>query len=228
MELKEKLISSHIAFEERVNVDTDLHDIRTEALKNFEAKGFPSKRDEAWKYTSLNSLLKNDFSVFPKGDRNVNNDSLKKYFLQEIDTYKVVFVDGVFNSFLSSTTHDGVDVCLLSSAMTKAKYIPVVQEYFNTVASKEDSLTTLNTAFSVEGAYINIPKNKIVEKPIEITYFSTASAENALMVQPRNLVIVGKNSHVQIIERHQSLANNPVFTNVVTEIFAEKDSVVDY
>lgn len=228
MELKEKLISSHIAFEERVNVDTELHDIRTAALKNFEEKGFPTKKDEAWKYTSLNSLLKTDFSVFAKGNNSINNEDLKKYFLQEIDTYKVVFVDGIFNSFLSSTTHEGVDVCLMSSAMTKAKYIPVVQEYFNTAASKDDSLTSLNTAFTVEGAYINIPKNKIVEKPIEIMYFSTASAENALMVQPRNLVIVGKNSHVQIIERHQSLNNHTVFTNVVTEIFAEKDSVVDY
>jgi Fe-S cluster assembly protein SufD len=51
-------------------------------------------------------------------------------------------------------------------------------------------------------------------------YFSTGEA--ALMVQPRNLVIVGENSHVQIIERHQSL--DPVLTNSVTEIFAQKTS----
>jgi hypothetical protein len=58
-------------------------------------------------------------------------------------------------------------------------------------------------------------------------YFSTGS-EAALMVQPRNLVIVGENSHVQIIERHQSLNENPVLTNSVTEIFAQKRAIVDY
>jgi Fe-S cluster assembly protein SufD len=66
MELKEKLLSSFMAFEARVDVQTELHDLRTLAIKNFEHKGFPTKKDEAWKYTSLNAILKKDFTVFPK------------------------------------------------------------------------------------------------------------------------------------------------------------------
>ncbi|MBC8643406.1 Fe-S cluster assembly protein SufD [Flavobacterium lindanitolerans] len=227
MELKEKLISSFMAFEERVDVDSALHDVRTEAFKNFENKGFPTKKEEAWKYTSLSSILKNDFSVFPKKENAVEFSEVKKFFLHEIDTYKVVFVDGVFSSFLSSTTHDGLDVCLMSSALTKPKYKMVIDEYFNKIASKDESLTSLNTAFAYEGAYINIPRSKVVEKPIEIINFSTGT-EAALLVQPRNLIIVGENAHVQIIERHQSLNENPVLTNSVTEIFAQKRAIVDY
>ncbi|WP_026713006.1 Fe-S cluster assembly protein SufD [Flavobacterium daejeonense] len=227
MELKEKLISSFMAFEERVDVQTELHDVRTSALKNFEEKGFPTKKEEAWKYTSLNAILKNDFTVFPKKEDAIEFNQVKKYFLHEIDTYKVVFVDGIFSSNLSSTTHDGIDVCLMSAALTKPKYKMVIDAYFNKIASKDESLTTLNTAFASEGAYINIPKSKVADKPIEIMYFSTGN-EAALMVQPRNLVIVGENSHVQIIERHQSLSDNPVLTNAVTEIFAQKRAIVDY
>jgi Fe-S cluster assembly protein SufD len=227
MELKEKLLSSFMAFEERVDVTSALHDIRTEAIKNFEAKGFPSKKEEAWKYTSLNAVLKNDFSVFPKEENVINYSDVKKYFLHEIDTYKVVFIDGVFSSFLSSTTHDGLDVCLMSSALTKPKYKEVIDTYFNKIANTNDSLTSLNTAFAMEGAYINIPKNKVADKPIEIMYLSTGN-EAALMVQPRNLVVVNENAQVQIIERHQSLNGNPVLTNSVTEIFAQERSLVDY
>ena len=227
MELKEKLLSSFMAFEERVDVQTELHDVRTSALKNFENKGFPTKKDEAWKYTSLNAILKNDFSVFPKNETAIEFRDVKKYFLHEIDTYKVVFIDGVFSSNLSSTTHEGIDVCLMSSALNKPKYKMVIDTYFNKVASKDESLTSLNTAFANEGAYINIPKSKVADKPIEVMYFSTGS-EAALLVQPRNLVIVGENSHVQIIERHQSLNENPVLTNSVTEIFAQKRAIVDY
>lgn len=227
MELKEKLISSFMAFEEKVDVGTELHDLRTSALKNFEAKGFPTKKEEAWKYTSLNAVLKNDFSIFPKKENNIDIKDVKKYFLNDLDTYKVIFIDGIFSTFLSSTTHDGLDVCLMSSALTKPKYKMVIDTYFNQVASKEESLTSLNTAFAYEGAYINIPKSKVVEKPIEIIYFSTGK-EDALMVQPRNLVIVGENAHVQIVERHQSLNENPVLTNSVTEIFAQKRAIVDY
>lgn len=227
MELKEKLLSSFMAFEARVDVQTELHDLRTAAIKNFEHKGFPTKKDEAWKYTSLNAILKKDFSVFPKNEATIEFKDVKKYFLHEIDTYKVVFIDGVFASNLSSTTHDGIDVCLMSSALTKPKYKMVIDTYFNQIANKDESLTSLNTAFANEGAYIYIPKSKVADKPIEIMYFSTGS-EAALLVQPRNLVIVGENSHVQIIERHQCLNENAVLTNSVTEIFAQKRAIVDY
>ena len=227
MELKEKLLSSFMVFEEKIDVHSELHDIRTSAIKNFENKGFPTKKEESWKYTSLNAILKNDFSVFPKHEHTIEFKDVKKYFIHEIDTYKLVFIDGVFNSYLSSTTHEGIDVCLLSSALNKPKYKMVIDAYFNQIASKDESLTSLNTAFANEGAYINIPKGTVALKPIEIMYFSTGT-EASLLVQPRNLVIVGENSHVQIIERHQSLNENPVLTNSVTELFAQKRAIVDY
>jgi len=226
MELKEKLVSSFMAFENMVDVDSPVHDIRTEAIRHFESEGFPTKRQEAWKYTSLNSILKHDYSVFPKHEEALEFKDVKKYFIHDIDSYKIVFIDGKYSSHLSQTTHDGLDVCLMSAALTKPKYRIVIENYFNKIATK-DSLSALNTAFSAEGAFIHIPKNKLVDKPIQILHFSTGN-EAALMLQPRNLVIVDENSHVQIIERHQSLTENPVLTNSVTEIFGNKRAIVDY
>ena len=226
MSLKEKLVNSYLAFEDYLESDSPIHELRNKAIKTFEEKGFPTKKEEAWKYTSLKALLKEDLSIFSKKEAAVDIKDVKKYFLHEIDTYKIVFVDGVYSSFLSSTTHDGMDICLLSSALSKPKYQPVVETYFNKIA-KEDSLTSLNTAFAREGAYIYIPRNKEVHKPIEVLNFYTG-AEVSLMLQPRNLIVVGENAHVQIIERHQSLSNNAVLTNTVTEIFAEKRAMVDY
>lgn len=226
MSLKEKLVSSFLAFENQVDLESKIHDVRSEAIKTFEAKGFPTKKDEAWKYTSLNSVLKHDYSLFPKQDNALEYSDIKKYFLDDIDTYKIVFIDGKYSSNLSQTTHDGIDVCLMSSALHKPKYQLIIENYFNKVAGKE-GLTSLNTAFSKEGAYIHIPKNKVVAKPIQIVHFSTGN-EAALMLQPRNLIVVEENSHVQIIERHQSLTDNPVLTNSVTEIVANKRAIVDY
>lgn len=226
MSFKDKLLSSYIALEDYLEFDSPLHDLRNNAIKIFEEKGFPTKKEEAWKYTSLNSLLKTDYSIYSNKERNVELHDVRKYFLHEIDTYKLVFVDGVYNSFLSETTHDSLDVCLMSAALNKSKYKPVIEAYFNK-AAKSDSLTALNTAFTKEGAYINIPAHKEVEKPIEIINFSTGN-EAAMFLQPRNLIVVGENAHVQIIERHQSLSRNEVLTNSVTEIFAEKRAYVDY
>lgn len=226
MELKEKLLSSYVAFENGVNINSDVHGIRTKALKEFETLGFPTKKLEAWKYTSLNSVLKEDYSVFPQKENTIEFKDVKKYFIHDIDSYKIIFIDGKYSSFLSETTHDGIDVCLLSSAFTNAKHKPIIENYFNKTA-KQDNMTALNTAFASEGAFINIPKNTEVVKPIQIINFATGNA-TATLLQPRNLVVVGENSHVQIIERHQSLTENAVLTNVVTEISAEKRAHVDY
>ncbi|WP_166386163.1 MULTISPECIES: Fe-S cluster assembly protein SufD [unclassified Polaribacter] len=226
MELKDKLLSSYLAFENDVDTNSDIHEIRSKAFKNFETLGFPTKKLEAWRYTSLNAVLKHDYSIFPKKDCNIEMADVKQYFIHDIDTYKIVFINGKYSSFLSETTHDAIDVCLMSAALAKDKYKPVIENYFNKIAEK-DNLTSLNTAFATEGAYIHIPRNTEVKKPIQIINFTTGT-EAATMLQPRNLIVVGENSHVQIIERHQSLTSNPVLTNSVTEIFADKRAFVDY
>ena len=226
MSLKSKLVSSYLAFDDHLDDNSPIHDIRKKAIDTFEEKGFPTKKEEDWKYTSLNAIINKDYSISSKGDKEIKYEKVREYFLHDIDSYKVVFIDGVFSSFLSETSHDGLDVCLLSSVLSKEKFKAIIEAYYNKIASK-DSITSLNTAFAKEGAYINIPNNKEVDKPIEIINFSTGN-ETALMMQPRNLIIVGENAHVQIIERHQSLSDNAVFTNSVTEIFAEKRAYLDF
>ncbi|MBK5194335.1 MAG: Fe-S cluster assembly protein SufD, partial [Flavobacteriaceae bacterium] len=204
MELKDKLISSFLAFEESCDVDADIHLLRSQAIKEFEELGFPSKKEEAWKYTSLNSVLKPDYSVFPKKENVIEYSDIKKYLVHNIDTYNLVFIDGIYSSHLSQTTHDKIDVCLLSAALAKPKYKGVIDTYFNKAIPKTNGLTSLNTAFSKEGAYIHIHKNRVADKPIQIINFATGN-EAALMIQPRNLIVVDENAQVQIIERHQSL-----------------------
>jgi Fe-S cluster assembly protein SufD len=81
-------------------------------------------------------LIKNDYSIFPKEETTIELKDVKKYFLFEIDTYKIVFIDGVYTPFLSDTTHDGIDVCLLSAALSKDKYKETITTYFNTIAKK--------------------------------------------------------------------------------------------
>ena len=227
MEFKEKLISSHLAFEEDLDLTDSVHETRAQALKIFEEKGFPSKKDELWKYTSLDALIHKDYSLFPKSEASIELKDVKKYFLYDTDTYKVIFIDGVYNPFLSNTTHDGLDVCLMSAALSKPKYRDIINSYFNKIAPLDESLTALNTSYAKEGAFIYIPKKTVAEKPIEIIHFSSGE-QDSLWLQPRNLIVIDKNSQVQIIERHQSLKQHSVVTNSVTEIYVHEEAFVDY
>ena len=227
MNFEEKILDSFIAFEQDLDLLNPIHSDRKDALKRFEKSGFPSKKNESWKYTSLKSITQKDYSLSVKNNSVVELRDVKKYFLNDIDSFKIVFVDGIFNPFLSKTSHDGMDICVLSAALSKNKYKKVIKKYFNKVVPQDESLASLNTSYTQEGAYVFIPKGVQPEDPIQIMHFSTG-VDKPLWLQPRNLVIVEENANVEIIERHQSLKSNTGVTNSLTEIYAEKNSFIDY
>ena len=87
----------------------------------------------------------------------------------------------------------------------------IIDEFFNKIASKDESLTSLNTAFASEGAYINIPKSKVVEKPIEITsktpVIPTASKPEKVEAEKKTRPVSVNNAPEPPL--------NPIFTEVV-------------
>ncbi|MCC5918058.1 MAG: Fe-S cluster assembly protein SufD [Cryomorphaceae bacterium] len=226
-QFKDKLLSSFIVFENQLNGQKNkpFHQLRRSAIDTFETKGFPTVRDEEWKYTNLKPLFKKDYNVFHSSEESLEFRDIRRYFLSESDTYKIVFINGFFASWLSSTTHQNYDVCTFSSALEK--YQDIIDEYAGTIARNEDSLTALNTSFAREGAFIHIPDGKVVDRPIEIIFFTT-DGDNNTFIQPRNLVVVGQNSQCNIVERHQSLGNQHTVSNCVTEVLAKKGAQVTY
>ena len=230
MSLKDTIIASFIALENsgKIALDSPFHKKRLDALKVFETLGFPTKKLENWKYTSLKALLKNDYTLFPKETEDVTLHTLKEYSLESISSYKIVFINGVFSASLSDTIHrDGLDICTLSAAIKKPKYASVIAHYFDTITDKEESINHLNTAFAQEGAFVQVPKNTVLENPIQLLFFNTTKNQDVLL-QPRNLIIIGENSHVNIVEKHYNLTANNVLTNAVTEIFAHKRAILNY
>lgn len=226
-QLKDKLVSSYMVMEQELN-NADIAavgEIRQDALHFFEQNGFPTKRDEEWKYTNLKPILKHDYKLLPKTDEAIEFKDVKRYFLNDVDTYRLVFINGVYSSWLSKTTHQGYDICTFSSALKRFK--EDVETHFSQYVPKEEPMAALNTAFARDGAFIRVPANTVVNKPIEIVFFSTGLGAE-VMTQPRNLIIIGENAQVQIIERHRSLTDHAVLTNVVTEMAVDKSAAVHY
>jgi len=129
MDLQEKLVASYMAQTSTSEDSKRMAKLRSTAIETFEQQGFPTKKMEEWKYTPLNKLVKTDFTVFPKKSKNVTLTDVQQFILHDVDTYKIVFVDGVYSSFLSETTHEGMDVCLLSAALSQPKFRKVIEQY---------------------------------------------------------------------------------------------------
>lgn len=228
IDLKENLVSRHLVFNDSNPKNKWVNDLRHEAIEIFDKAGFPTRKDEEWKYTNLAPLLKKDYILFPDSEEiSVGFQDLKQFFIHDMDTYKIVFINGVYSSYLSSTTHEEADICVLSSAMNKMMHQPVIENYYSKIADMKQSMVALNTAFSKDGAFIYIPDNVILSKPIEVMFFSTANPTEA-MYHPRNLIVIGNNAHAQIIERHQTLDNKSNLTNSVTEVHVGKNAEIDY
>ncbi|MDO5510719.1 MAG: Fe-S cluster assembly protein SufD [Weeksellaceae bacterium] len=224
--LKEKLVSEHLLYHDG-NHATVMDSYREQSLQAFEQLGFPHPRDEEWKYTNLREILSKDYKLQVKTDDTPQVNEVMPYLVHDIDSYNLVFVNGRFSSFLSSTTHDEADVCVMSSAMRKGMYQTVIESYYNKFARNDEHFVALNTAYAKDGAYIHIPRNTILSKPIQIIYFSTQASEDALY-HTRNLVVVGENSQVRIIERHRTLNSQANLTNAVSEVYLGKNSQVDW
>ncbi len=239
MSLKEKLVSSFLAFELDADINSAVHDIRTKSIREFEKIGFPDRKNEFWKYTPIKKVLSEKLTVFKKKRHLIDFDKVKDFFLGGIESYKIILIDGAYDPLWSNTTHKGADICILSSVLENDKYSNIISKYYNKLIDKNESFSLLNSSFSKEGAYIHVPKNIELDKPIEVIHINSGG-ESSLMLQPRNLIILEEGSKAQIIESHYSLkdkntvsskSNNDhidPLTNTLTEIFVEKNANLDY
>ncbi len=205
--------------------NTTVENYKKEAFEAFSQKGFPTTKDEEWKYTSLRSVLKNEYGIEAAKASHITAESITPFLVEGLDSYKLVFVDGVFQASLSDTISE-VSVKLLSEAVEDASYEDVFKNQYNTLAKSFTSLTDLNTAFATDGIVVQVAKGKAVSKPIELIYLASGET-SAMLLQPRNLITVGENAEVKFIERHQSIANVATFNNVVTEVFVAKNGIFD-
>ncbi len=229
MDLKEKLISSYHQTQKDRPKDA-FHALREKAISYFEEKGFPNKKEETWRYTSLRPILKEDYQLFPKNENTLTQQDIAPYLTKGLDSYLLVYVDGHFVENLSQPIKTKTFTATsFSKALQEKEDKARIEKYFDQIAPKEDRdrFRSLNTAFTQEGTFIHVERNAVVDKPIQLLYFSTGK-EDALLLQPRNLVVVENNAQVKIIERHQSLNENATLTNAVTEIIAAEHTLVDY
>lgn len=199
-------------------------EIRKQALDNFKKLGFPTRKEEAWKYTSLNSILREEYQL-EISEPKIDIEKIKSYFLPEADTYKVIFVNGILQENLSTLVNTkGFVIDTLAKAKDTGVHKEIIAKHYNQIAKKE-SMVELNTAMNFDGLFVYINKSIIVDKPIELFNFAIGT-NNALLLQPRNLIVAEDNAQVQIIERHQNLGESSVFTNSVTEVYNSKDAQV--
>lgn len=226
MALYEQILNNHSEFLGKLH-HRFLDEERKIALQKFENQGFPSKKDEEYKYTNLREITEKDYNFFPNQHHNISKIQIDELHLGEENFDWIVFVNGVLHKELSKISIENAEFLSLRYALNDANHKEIFQKYFNKLANQENSFVNLNTAFVLEGFFLTVPKNTVIEKPIHIFYLSQNQEENTFY-NFRNLLIVEENAKVEIIESHHNFDDSFVFTNSVTEIYTDKNARSDW
>lgn len=214
-------------FENHLNGEksSPFHKLRKEAIAKFAELDFPDLHQEDWRFTDISPILKYDFS-YPRKEALPLKSEISRFMFDGMDSHIMIFVNGFYSSELSTllTLPSGVIIASLAAAMKRND--AETQMYISKRSSLDSNVfATLNTAFTADGAYIYLPENVVMEKPIHLVFISHSDGKT--ISQPRNLIIAGKNSQAKIIEHYVGTRDEVYFTNAVTEIYVGENSSIE-
>lgn len=227
-DLKQQLVADFQANESRLNGETKtpVHQTRREAMQNFEKLGFPTIKHEEWKYSNVNSLVKQAFDFNVKTE--FGSEELETLAIPNLEGNILYFINGIYNPSLSRIVSPENQLQILSFGQAVKENPSLLDAYFAKYANyQDDAFTALNTAFAHDGVVVNVPAGKVVEQPIILRFITDARTANAAS-QPRNLIVVGKNAEVKMAEAFRTIGENGSFTNIVTEIVIDENANVQY
>jgi Fe-S cluster assembly protein SufD len=204
-----------------------LRSLREDAFGRFCDAGFPTTRDEDWRFTNVAPISRQTFNLPEEGQGHLSVHDLEPYVLPGA-ACRLVFVNGRYAPEISDSEHipAGVEVGNLADVILKSPKAvePHLGRYLNI---QRDAFCSLNTAFLEDGGFVRVARGTVVEAPIHLLFISTGS-DDPQMVHPRNLLITERNAQASIVEEHVSLADGVLFANAVTELIAAENSVVSH
>ncbi len=226
--LKEKILETFRNNRDFLEKTIFQKNIRDKAIDQFDKLGFPHTKLEEWRFTSLSAVLKNDYSICLENTG--GNVDVEKFFhcnVVDLDTYTAILLNGWF-VYKNAPVTKFPDGTIIGSLLHAMKEFPeLVKKHYGKYSDIDNNaFDALNTAFAQDGIFIFVPDNVEVDKPIQI--IDILNRQENVLVQLRNLVIVGKNSKLTLVHCDDIFSHNPTLTNSLTEIFVDENAVVDH
>jgi Fe-S cluster assembly protein SufD len=198
---------------------------RQSAFDAFVAQGWPTKKQEDWRFTDITPITESDLlpalAAQPSFDLSHFDPSLLK--LGGNEGHRLVFVDGHHHREFGTGTLAGWHVGPLSSpaAMDSAE----LRAHLGRHLSNANAFVALNTAFMSDGAFIHIPAGFRAELPIYLVYLASAADSTSF---PRTVIVAGANSEATVVEIHLGAHGRATLSNAATEIVLGSDAQLAY
>ena len=198
-----------------------LDDFRLKQSQIFLKRGWPTKKEECFKYTEIKNTISENknphFTDLPE----------RNYFFSEIAAIRMIFINGYFVAHLSNVEKlpGGIAIYTLQKALEKKESI--IQSYLTReFDEKRFPFAVLNASVMKDGMFLEISKNTKTSLPIHLVFIHTG--EDHFTIHPRNIVVARPDSKVILIEEHVGENAKHYFTNTVTDIHAGENASIEY
>ena len=201
--------------------------VRKAAISRFIEMGFPTVRDEEWRFTNVAPIVNTLFA--PAGAERAEVDrKATAPFRFDAAAAELVVVNGRYAPELSTSGSlpRGVTVGSLATALRERA--DLLQPHLSRYADyHQHAFTALNTAMIEDGLFVHVPRGTVVEGAIHLLFVSTGG-DQPIVTHPRTLILADANSQVTVVESYVSVHDTQYFTNAVTELVAGDNAVVDH
>ena len=207
---------------------------RSKARETWEQTGFPSRQNEAWKYTSVSSLTEVDWALAKPLSSSEAEATYRKSRLPVKVSGELVFVNGEFVPQLSTlSSTQGLFIGSLRSVLESGNTavqsaLENAGKVFADPAHKgvETSFASLNASLFSDAAVIVASANTVVKAPVVLSFIHSGKGNELSVSQPRVFAVFGKHSEVTVIENH--VGAESYFSNNVTDGYLADEAKVTY
>jgi Fe-S cluster assembly protein SufD len=223
--------SQFASYERTLNGESSsaLHGMRRAALEHFAVLGFPTTRDEEWRFTNIAPIARTTF-VLPtmESSARITKSDITPHLLAGAHGPRMVFVNGFWAPSLSSLEGLPAGVRVESLAgMGRHRESDLLPHLGRLAPVDTNAFTALQTAFFRDGVFLLVPDGVEMEEPVHLLFLSTEEPM-PFAAFPRNLIIAGERSRVAVVESHIGLGGGVYLTNMVTEVLVGVGAMVEH
>jgi Fe-S cluster assembly protein SufD len=217
------MISNFDEFQKANQTGGELDDIRIKNFNIFQKKGFPSKKEESWKYTDLKTILHNNLNKLEVLNNKKTSQYHDKWLLKNFQHNQIILVNG---GFISSTFNfeakDKIKIKPLKTVLKDKENFEKIKEFFT---DQKNSLTSLNHALVHDGIFLEIEDNYSFNKPLVIYNFYNKSSENKI-ISNKCFISIGKNSKLDVLECHKAEDSIKYFNNTIHHYSIQENAIL--
>lgn len=209
------------------NSDPYINSFRKAAIENFCKTGIPTKKNESYKYTNLDSFFNHDYkSYFIPGKSDFLKAEEFRCDVADLDAYGVVLLNGFYPTINGKLRELPGGIWIGSLAEAAKKFSDKIEKHYGKYLNgNSDGLVHLNTAMASDGFFVYVPEGAVLKRPVQVV--NLVQSDEDMFSQHRNLIIVEDNADFTVIICDHTLSPQKFLTNAVTEVYVGANAHFD-